>query len=39
MVTPVRSAHVGRRQRKMHDKQSRIFEAAAALLPSTDSKE
>lgn len=32
MVTPVRSAHVGRRQRKMHDKQSRIFEAAAALF-------
>lgn len=26
------SVHVGRRQRKMHDKQSRIFEAAAAMF-------
>ncbi|MFE3190903.1 TetR/AcrR family transcriptional regulator [Nocardia sp. NPDC059240] len=32
MATTVRSAHVGRRQRTMLDKQSRIFEAAAALF-------
>ncbi|GAB2563415.1 TetR/AcrR family transcriptional regulator [Nocardia heshunensis] len=32
MATTVRSAHVSRRQRTMLDKQSRIFEAAAALF-------
>ncbi|GAB2444951.1 TetR/AcrR family transcriptional regulator [Nocardia tengchongensis] len=32
MVTTATSSHVGRRQRKMHDKQSRIFEAAATLF-------
>ncbi|MGW4352382.1 TetR/AcrR family transcriptional regulator [Nocardia sp. NPDC004582] len=32
MATMATSAHVGRRQRKMHDKQSRIFEAAATLF-------
>ena len=32
MTVQARSTHVGRRQRKMHDKQSRIFEAAATLF-------
>ncbi|MFD7842422.1 TetR/AcrR family transcriptional regulator [Nocardia sp. NPDC059764] len=32
MATTATSAHEGRRQRKMHDKQSRIFEAAATLF-------
>ncbi|MFE3259900.1 TetR/AcrR family transcriptional regulator [Nocardia sp. NPDC059091] len=32
MVTQASPVYVGRRQRKMHDKQSRIFDAAAALF-------